>query len=433
MKIYHYPSAFAEQMLDSITGRGLSYTNNHYNTVERILKDVREKGDDALIQYTHQFDSEAVTKEDLTVTNAEFEDALDTIDGNFMQAVERAAHQIRDFHQKQKQNSWIDTDRDGVILGRLVRPVEAAGIYVPGAKGGTTPLVSSVLMTAIPARIAGVRHIAMVTPPMEDGRINPNLLAAARTVGVDVVYKVGGAWAIGALAYGTHTVKKVDVIAGPGNIYVTLAKKQVAGTVGIDMIAGPSEILVIADESAHPECVAADLLSQAEHDPMASAILVTPSQKLAEAVLLSAQQQLSALPRMEIAKSSLERFSAALIVPDLPAAFELANRIAPEHLELMISEPFNYLNHIRNAGAVFMGHYTPEPMGDYIAGPNHVLPTAGTARFASALSVDNFIKKTSLIHYSRSAFEHDAHEVIRLAHAEGLHAHAASVKIRLEK
>jgi histidinol dehydrogenase len=432
MKIYNYPSTAAEHMLNTITGRGLSYTKNHYNTVERILKDVRQQGDDALIQYTHQFDSKAVTAGNLKVTDIEFENAIQTVDADFTKALERATQQISSFHQQQKQNSWIDTERDGVILGRLIRPVDAAGIYVPGARGGTTPLVSSVLMTAIPAKIAGVKHIAMMTPPMENGRINPHLLAAAHAVGVDRVYKAGGAWAIAALAYGTQTVRKVDVIAGPGNIYVTLAKKMVAGTVGIDMIAGPSEILVIADDSADPEYAAADLLSQAEHDPMASAILVTPCPELAGKIVRAVANQLQALPRKDIAQTSLDRFSAIFVVRTLKEAFDLSNRIAPEHLELMIQEPFHFLNQIRNAGAVFMGHHTPEPMGDYMAGPNHVLPTAGTARFTSALSVDNFIKKTSLIHYSREAFQKEAPDVIQLAGIEGLEAHAYSVKIRLK-
>ncbi len=432
MKIYNYPSPDAEHMLATITGRGLAHTDDQYNTVERILKDVRQEGDDALIRYTQQFDSSAVRQESLQVTDVEFEEALKTVDTDFTKALERAAHQIERFHQQQKQNSWIDTERDGVILGRLIRPVDAAGIYVPGARGGTTPLVSSVLMTAIPARIAGVEHIAMMTPPMEDGRINPHLLAAARTVGADGVYKAGGAWSIAALAYGTQTVRSVDVIAGPGNIYVTLAKKMVSGSVGIDMIAGPSEILVIADESAKPEYAAADLLSQAEHDPMASAILVTPSAQLAEDILRAVDRQLQELPRKDIARASLDEFSAIYVVPDLEDAFALSNRIAPEHLELMIKEPFQYLSHLRNAGAVFMGDHTPEPMGDYIAGPNHVLPTAGTARFTSALSVDNFIKKTSLIHYSREAFQKEARDVMQLAQIEGLQAHAHSVHIRLK-
>jgi histidinol dehydrogenase len=297
--------------------------------------------------------------------------------------------------------------------------------------GGETPLVSSVLMGVIPARIAGVKHIAMVTPPTKDGTVNPYLLAAAKRVEVDAVYKVGSAWAIAALAYGTETIPKVDVIVGPGNIYVTLAKKIVAGTVGIDMLAGPSEILVIADSTARPDFIAADLLSQAEHDTLASAILVTDSKATAKAVAAAVDEQLENLARKEIARESLAKFGAIMIVPDLDAAIELSNRIAPEHLELQVKDPLAYLGMIRNAGAVFMGSFTPEPVGDYIAGPNHVLPTAGTARFSSALSVDNFIKKTSLIQYSKAALKREARDIIRLAEIEGLGAHANSVKVRL--
>jgi histidinol dehydrogenase len=315
----------------------------------------------------------------------------------------------------------------------MVNPVDAAGIYVPGGKGGETPLVSSVLMGVIPAKIAGVNHIAMVTPPTKNGSVNPHLLVAAKKIGVDAVYKVGSAWAIAALAYGTETIPKVDVIVGPGNIYVTIAKKIVSGTVGIDMIAGPSEILIIADDTAIPEFTAADLLSQAEHDALASAILVTDSMDTAKSVALAVNEQLKNLSRKEIAEQSLSSFGAIMVVSDLDVAIELSNQIAPEHLELQIRDPLTRAGQIRNAGAVFLGNYTPEPMGDYVAGPNHVLPTAGTARFSSALSVDTFVKKTSLIRYSRAAFEREAEDVIRLAEIEGLGAHANSVKIRLKR
>ena len=350
-----------------------------------------------------------------------------------LRSLKRAAAHIESFHRRQVANSWVDTGRDGVLLGQLVRPVETAGIYVPGGKGGQTPLVSSVLMGAIPARIAGVSRIVMTTPPTQDGTVDPHLLAAAKTAGVDAVYKVGSAWAIGALAYGTETVPRADVIVGPGNIYVTLAKKIVAGDVGIDMIAGPSEILVIADRSATPEYIAADLLSQAEHDPLASAILATDSKRVAREVSAAVSGQLDHLARRDIARRSIERYGAIFVTPDLGAAVDLANRIAPEHLELQVEDPFEWVGRIRNAGAVFMGPYTPEPVGDYIAGPNHVLPTAGTARYASALSVDHFVKKTSLIRYSRAAFETEAEDIIRLAEIEGLGAHANAVKIRLKR
>jgi histidinol dehydrogenase len=313
----------------------------------------------------------------------------------------------------------------------MVNPVDATGVYVPGARGGETPLVSTVLMTAIPAKIAGVEDIVMVTPSTKTGGINPHLLVAAKKVGIKNIYKIGSAWAIAALAYGTETIPRVDVIAGPGNIYVTLAKKIVSGTVGIDMIAGPSEVLVIADDNANPEFAAADLLSQAEHDVLSSAILVTDSGKIAREVAAEVDKQLVTLPRRDIARESLKRFGAVLVVKDLEAAIALANRIAPEHLELQIDDPFDYVGRIRNAGAVFLGHYTPEPVGDYMAGPNHVLPTAGTARFASALSVDHFVKTSSIIHYSRTAFKREAADIIRLAETEGLDAHARSIKVRL--
>jgi histidinol dehydrogenase len=353
------------------------------------------------------------------------------VDRAFLRALNRAASQIQAFHQQQVRKSWINTRRPGTLLGQMVNPVDAVGVYVPGAKGGKTPLVSTVLMTAIPAKIAGVKTLVMVTPSTKEGGVNPHLLVAAKKVGIKEIFKVGSAWAVAALAYGTGIIPRVDVIAGPGNIYVALAKKIVSGTVGIDMIAGPSEVLVIADDTAIPEFAAADLLSQAEHDELSSAILVTDSGKTAKSVAGEIKNQLSMLAREEIAEVSLNRFGAIFVVSDLDAAFELANRIAPEHLELQIKEPFDHLGRIRNAGAVFLGNYTPEPIGDYIAGPNHVLPTAGTARFASALSVDHFIKTTSIIHYSPAAFKREAGDVICLAEIEGLDAHVRSIKVRL--
>jgi len=361
----------------------------------------------------------------------EIDNAAKKVDRSFVRALNRAVRQIEAFHKKQLTTSWINTKRPGTLLGQMVNPVDTAGVYVPGGMGGKTPLVSSILMGVIPAKVAGVKHIAMVTPPTKNGKINPHLLTAAKKVGVDAVYKVGSAWAIAALAYGTETIQKVDVIVGPGNIYVTIAKKLVAGTVGIDMIAGPSEIMVIADSTANPAFVAADLLSQAEHDILSSAILVTNSKDMAKAVALCVDEQLAVLTRKEIAGKSIARFGAIIIVPDIDTALELSNRIAPEHLELQIKDPFAYIGQIRNAGAVFLGDYTPEPVGDYMAGPNHVLPTAGTARFSSALSVDNFVKKTSLIQYSRQAFEREAGDIIHLAEIEGLDAHVNAVKIRL--
>ncbi len=430
MKLYPYPSKTAEKRILKTLERGLGFSKKDLKAVEAYLKDVRKRGDEALVEYTRRFDSDHITIESLKVTPKEFDLALKTVDASFLKSLDRSANQLEYFHSKQKENSWIDTPRNGVMVGRLVKPVSAAGVYAPGAKGGKTPLVSSVLMGGIPAKVAGVPSIHLMTPPMENGSINPHILAAAQRIGITSVFKAGSAWAIAALAYGTQTVPKVDVIVGPGNIYVTLAKKLVAGTVGIDMIAGPSEILIIADEEANPEFLAADLLSQAEHDTMASAILVTDSRALAQKTIAALETQMEKLPRKEIAKKSIDRFGAVMLVPDIETGIDLSNRLAPEHLELIVKNPFDYLDRIQNAGALFLGPYTPEPMGDYIAGPNHVLPTAGTARFSSALGVEHFIKKTSLIHYSREAFAKEADDVIRLAETEGLFAHANSVRIR---
>lgn len=432
MKIYRYPSISAEKRVSAIVHRGLSYRKKDIDAVARILEDVRRNGDGAVIKYANQFDSPALTVASIKVTAKEQEAASKKVDGSFMRALDRAASQIEAFHRQQVRQSWIHTQKPGTLLGQLIHPVDAAGIYVPGAKGGKTPLVSTVLMTAIPAKIAGVKKIAMVTPSTSEGRVNVHLLAAAEKVGINQIFKVGSAWAIAALAYGTETIPQVDVIVGPGNVYVTLAKKMVAGIVGIDMLAGPSEVLVIADDTAVPEFVAADLLSQAEHDELSSAVLVTNSTDMATAVAAEVERQLAGLARREIAGKSLSRFGAILVVKNLDTAVELANRIAPEHLELLLIDPFEWMGHIRNAGALFLGHYTPEPVGDYMAGPNHVLPTGGTARFASALSVDHFIKKTSIIHYSRGAFAEEAADIIRLAEIEGLDAHARSIKVRLK-
>jgi histidinol dehydrogenase len=325
------------------------------------------------------------------------------------------------------------TKENGSILGQIIRPVDAAGLYVPGGKSGDTPLISSVLMNAIPAVIAGVKRIVVATPPNKDGGLNPYLLTAVSEVGINEVYKMGSAWAIGALAYGTETVNPVDVIVGPGNVYVTLAKKIISGMVGIDMVAGPSEILIIADESCPPEFVAADLLSQAEHDCMATAVLITTSTQLAEKVIAELKNQIKKLERQEIANESLNTNGLLLKVDDLETAIQIANKIGPEHLELLVSNPWGLLAKIHHAGAIFLGKNTPEPIGDYIAGPNHVLPTMGTARFSSALSVKTFLKKSSIISYSQEAFQKDADDVVRLAEIEGLTAHAQSIRIRQKK
>jgi len=431
MKIYNHPSRPAEQRINRIVNRGLAFDKKDMAAVSRICETVRKRGDQAVVSYTRKFDSARVTIQSQQVTDKEFSDAAKKVDRSFKRALNRAAANIKRFHKQQLRRSWMQTDRPGTLLGQLIHPVDAAGVYVPGARGGQTPLVSSVLMGVIPAKVAGVEKIIMVTPPTRSGGVSPHLLVAAKKAGVDAVYKAGSAWAIAALAYGTETIPKVDVIVGPGNIYVTLAKKILAGTVGIDMIAGPSEILIIADESARPDFIAADLLSQAEHDVLSSALLITDSQQLARAAVKEIKGQLANLPRAEIARESLAKYGAVIVVPNIAVAIEMANRIAPEHLELQTRDPFEVVGKIRNAGAVFLGDYTPEPVGDYIAGPNHVLPTAGTARFASALSVDNFIKKTSLIQYTKKAFEREAPDIIRLAEIEGLGAHAGSIKVRL--
>jgi histidinol dehydrogenase len=431
MKTYHYPSRAAELRLAAIVNRGLGFKKKDLDAVTRIIADVKKNGDKALITYVNRFDSPGLDIRSLKVTPAEWKQADKKVSRPFMRALNRAFVQIEAFHQKQLTRSWLDTPKAGKLLGQLVNPVDSAGVYVPGGTGGKTPLVSSVLMGAIPAKIAGVRMISLVTPPDKNGAVNPHILVAAKKVGVDAVYKIGSAWAIAALAYGTETIPQCNVIVGPGNIYVTLAKKILAGTVGIDIIAGPSEILIIADSTATPAFIAADLLSQAEHDRFASAVMVTTSAKLAQTVTEAVDKQLQNLARKDIAAKSLETYGAIMIVPDIETAFEFANRIAPEHMELHIQHPLEQIGRIQNAGAVFIGDYTPEPVGDYIAGPNHVLPTAGTARFASALSVDNFIKKTSLIYYSKEAFRKEAADIMRLAETEGLDAHANSVKVRL--
>ncbi|MFW6296978.1 MAG: histidinol dehydrogenase [Desulfosalsimonas sp.] len=433
MEILTYPSAHAQDRIEKILARALDYAAGDYEKVLAMVEDVRTRGDAALMEYTRRFDSPEMTRELIRVTDDEVKEASRSVKPQFLSALNRAASRIEAFHRRQVRNSWISTDRQGVVLGQLVNPVDAAGIYVPGAKGGKTPLVSSVLMGAIPAAIAGVSRVVMVTPPMEDCTVNAHLLAAAEAAGVSEIYKIGSAWAIAALAYGTESVLPVDVIAGPGNIYVTLAKKIVSGKVGIDMIAGPSEILVIADETADPASIAADLLSQAEHDALSSAVLIALSKSFAENVCVEIEAQLSDLPRKDIAQRSLLDYGAVFIVSDVETAIALSNRIAPEHLELQVEDPFAWLALVKNAGAVFLGGYSPEPVGDYVAGPNHVLPTGGTARFSSALSVDCFVKQTSVVYYAKDAFLREADDIIGLAETEGLAAHAGSVKKRLLK
>ncbi len=400
--------------------------------VNNIIDDVRVRGDQALVDFTNKFDSPELIAENLQVSQEEFDEAETLVDEEFKTTLDIAIKRVTDFHEHEKEESWMVTREDGTITGRLVNPVDSAGLYVPGGQGGKTPLVSSVLMNGIPAAIAGVKRKVMLTPPDQQGKINPALLLAAQKIGIEEVYKSGSAWGIAALAYGTETIAPVDVIVGPGNQYVTEAKKQVAGRVRIDMIAGPSEVLIIADESAKPAYIAADMLAQAEHDPMALSMVITTSDELAKRVNEQLEIQLGTLSRKEIARTSLSKRGVILIAADLDEAIELANLLAAEHLELMVESPFEWMTKIRHAGAIFLGDHTPEACGDYLAGPNHVLPTMGTARFSSALGVEVFIKKSSLLSYSKQALTSDAGHIQALANLEGLTAHANSVAIRLK-
>ena len=433
MNVLTYPSEEAKARIDRIVNRSLSYPEDLEHRVVEIIKAVQMEGDSALLRYTRQFDAPRIKLEDLKVSDSEMKEAAEEVDSEFRGLVQRAKDNIAAYHQAQRRYSWFMPCEDGSILGQIFTPVAAAGLYIPGGRAGENPLISSLLMNSIPAIIAGVHRLQVVTPPRQDGTINPYLLVTAQLLGIKEVFKVGSAWAIAALAFGTETIPAVDVIAGPGNIYVTLAKKLLAGQVGIDMIAGPSEILVIADSTANPQHAAADLLSQAEHDPLASALMLTTDAKLAEATAAALEEQLAGLPRQQVAEESLAEFGGIVLVDDLDTALALANKIAPEHLALLVEMPFELLGKIQNAGAVFLGHHSPEPVGDYFAGPNHVLPTAGTARFSSGLSVDHFIKKTSVISYSTEALKRDAADIMRLAELEGLEAHARSVRVRLKK
>lgn len=399
-------------------------------TVKTVIERVRAEGDRALLEFTEQFDRVKLSADDLRVSSSEIQAAYEQVDEEFLASLRAAAENIRVYHEKQLQASWIDTRPDGTMLGQLVRPLKRIGVYVPGGKAAYP---SSVLMNIIPAAVAGVKEIVMVTPPATAGTegINPYILVAAAEAGATEVYRVGGAQAVAALAYGTETIAPVDKIVGPGNIFVALAKRFVYGAVDIDSIAGPSEIVVIADEGANAAYAAADLLSQAEHDEMASAILITPSEKLAREVQAEVERQLAELPRREIAEASVKNYGAILVTESLEEAVEVSNRLAPEHLELMVGEPFAWLGRIENAGAIFLGAYSSEPVGDYFAGPNHVLPTNGTARFFSPLGVDMFLKRSSLISYSREALAAGAQHIVTLARREGLEGHARAVEIRL--
>ncbi|WP_144940663.1 histidinol dehydrogenase [Paenibacillus sp. 32O-W] len=405
-------------------------TPEQNRVVKEIIERVRTEGDRALFYYTEQHDR--VKPDKLRLEEAEIQAAYEQVDEPFLQAIREAAANIRAFHEKQKRNSWMDPQPDGSLLGQVIRPLKRVGLYVPGGKAAYP---SSVLMNAIPAMVAGVPEVVMVTPPATAGQpgINPYILVAAAEVGITEIYGVGGAQAVAALAYGTESIPAVDKIVGPGNIYVALAKRNVFGAVDIDSIAGPSEIVVLADSSADPAYVAADLLSQAEHDEMASAVLVTPSAELAEQVRREVSRQLAELPRKAIAQRSLDDYGAILTVDSLEEGIEVVNRLAPEHLELLLEEPFRYLGAIENAGAIFLGEYSSEPVGDYFAGPNHILPTNGTARFSSPLNVDDFLKKSSVIYYSRQALLENGRKIITLAQHEGLQGHARAIEVRLEK
>lgn len=416
-----------KQVIDEVLNRSQFELEEVNQRVKEVLDNIKKNGDKALFEYTEKFDQ--VKLDALKVTQEEIEEAYNSLDKELLESLQKAHDNIKKFHQRQVQNSFLTNDVNGVIVGQAVNPIEKVGIYVPG---GTAPLPSTVLMNAVPAKVAGVNEIVMTTPPAKNGKINPVILAAAKIAGVDKIFKLGGAQAVGALAFGSESVPRVYKIVGPGNIYVAMAKKQVYGSVDIDMVAGPSEVLVIADEKANPRFIAADLLSQAEHDTLACSILLTPSKEVAEKVAKEVDLQLSKLSRNEIAKQSIENYGRIVITENMDEAINLANEIAPEHLELSVENPFDYLSRIKNAGAIFLGEYSPEPLGDYFAGPNHTLPTSGTAKFASPLSVDAFIKKSSIIYYTREALAKVKDDVIRIAESETLTAHANSIKVRFE-
>ena len=418
-----------KDILENLLKRSPNNYGKFESAVDEILKNVKEKGDEALFAYTKEFDKTEVTKETIRVTEEEIKEAYEAVDPALIDVIRKALVNIRSYHEKQRQNSWFTTEAKGTMLGQKVTPLERVGVYVPGGKA---VYPSSVLMNIVPAKVAGVDQIVMTTPPGKDGKVNPSTLVAAKEAGADEIYKVGGAQAIAAMAYGTASVPKVDKIVGPGNIYVALAKKAVFGYVSIDSVAGPSEIMVIADETANPRFVAADLLSQAEHDEMASAILVTTSEELAKKVSAQIDEFLKELSRSEIISKSLENYGYILVADSIDEAIEVANDIASEHLEIVTKDPFNVMTKIKNAGAIFLGEYSSEPLGDYFAGPNHVLPTNGTAKFFSPLSVDDFIKKSSIISYSREALELIHNDIETFAKAEHLTAHANSIHVRFE-
>ena len=430
MRIVKLSKESKENLLADLLKRDPNNYGQYADTVQAIVDDVKARGDEALFEYTEKFDKVKVTKDTIRVTKEEIDEALKQVDPKLMEVMVKSMKNIRAFHEKQKQLSWFDTTPDGTILGQRVTPLDSAGLYVPGGKAAYP---SSVLMNIIPAEVAGVNRIVMVTPPGKDGKVNPVTLAAAHIAGATEVYKVGGAQAIAALAFGTESIPKVNKIAGPGNIYVALAKKAVYGHVSIDSIAGPSEIMVLADESANAKFVAADLLSQAEHDELACAILVTTSMKLAEEVSKLTEEFIAGLSRKEILQKSIDNYGYILVADSMDDAVDVVNEIAPEHLEIQTINPFETMTQVRNAGAIFMGEYSSEPLGDYFAGPNHVLPTNGTAKFFSPLSVDDFIKKSSIISYSEEALKLIHTDIEDFAKAEKLTAHANSIAVRFEQ
>lgn len=429
MRIVELNQQTKSNILNDLLKRSPNNYDSYADTVGEIVSTVREKGDEAVFDYTLKFDKTVITKENIEITKEEIDEAYSSVSQELVNVIKRAASNIQEYHMKQKQYSWFDSKPDGTILGQKVTPLSSVGVYVPGGKAAYP---SSVLMNVIPAKCAGVDEIIMVTPPGKDGKVNPGTLVAATIAGVNKIYKVGGAQAIAALAFGTESIPKVDKIVGPGNIFVALAKKAVFGFVSIDSIAGPSEILVLADETANPRYIAADLLSQAEHDELASAILVTTSRELADNVSKEVDKFTANLSRKEIIEKSLENYGYILVAETMEEAIDAANDIASEHLEIVTKNPFDTMTKIKNAGAIFLGEYSSEPLGDYFAGPNHVLPTNGTAKFFSPLGVDDFIKKSSIISYSREALEPISSDIIKFAESERLTAHANSIKVRFE-
>lgn len=429
MRILKLTKETQNNILENLLKRSPNSYGEFESRVNDIIQNVREKRDEAIFEYTLKFDGATIDQDNIRVTEEEIKEAYEQVDPKLLDVIRKALVNIRDYHAKQKQYSWFDSDESGIILGQKVTPLKTVGVYVPGGKA---VYPSSVLMNVIPAKVAGVSNIIMTTPCGKDGKVYPSTLVAAKEAGVDAIYKVGGAQAIAALAFGTESIPKVDKIVGPGNIYVALAKKAVFGYVNIDSIAGPSEIMVLADETANPRFVAADLLSQAEHDEMASAILVTTSETLAEQVSVEVDKFVATLSRKEIIRKSLDNYGYILVADTMQDAIDTVNEIASEHLELVTKNPFETMTKIRNAGAIFIGEYSSEPLGDYFAGPNHVLPTNGTAKFFSPLSVDDFIKKSSIISYSREALEPVYKDIVQFAECEKLTAHANSIRVRFE-